>query len=350
MKKISVALALFLVLGLSSCQARYTKYTKDFFGAFDTSITVSAYTTSERDFEDFFDKVQSRFLELHRLYDIYNSYDGIVNVKTINDSAGVSPVKVGEEILDLLEFSIKYNSLTDGKFNIAFGSVLKIWHDYREAASPERTDNAVPTQEELREADKYTSIDSLVLDKAAGTAYISDPNASLDVGSVAKGYAVELVCDEMTAQGYTSFAISAGGNVKAVGQPISKERDRWYISIQKPRTFVSPDPGEDILCTLAIKDLCVVTSGGYQRYFVSGDRTYHHLIDPDTLFPSEYYKSVSIIAEDSGLCDILSTAVFMMPYEQALAFFDGLDGVEAVFVLPDDTVEYSTGMNALLKK
>jgi thiamine biosynthesis lipoprotein len=180
------------------------------------------------------------------------------------------------------------------------------------------------------------------------TAYLSDPDSSIDLGAVAKGYTTELVCDELESEGFKSFAISAGGNVKVVGKPLAKDRDTWIIGIQNPVSTTSAGTTDDLIDKVAVVDVCVVTSGWYQRYFKVDGKIYHHIIDPVTLYPQNYYKSVTIVHEDSGICDLLSTALMLIPYEEGLAFIKTIPGADAYWVLDDGTIKTTAGMDAIL--
>lgn len=326
----------------------YTAYSKQFMGTFDTVITVIGHLKTEAEFTELSAYAEKRFNELHKLYDIYHNYDGFINAKTINDNAGIAPVVIGKEIMDLLKLSVAWHEKSGGKVNIAMGSVLSIWHHYRTIADPLSEDNALPTDTELQQAALHTSISNLVLDEANMTAYLSDPKSSIDLGAVAKGYTTELVCDELEAKGFVSFAISAGGNVKVVGKPLAKDRDTWLIGIQNPVASQIPGAGEDLIDKVAVVDTCVVTSGWYQRYFKSGGKIYHHIIDPVTLYPQNYYKAVTIVCEDSGIADLLSTALMLMSYEDGLAFIKTVPGADAYWILNDGTVKTTTGMDAIL--
>ena len=127
------------------------RYSTIFYDAFDTVTQVIAYCNSEEEFTRQMDALHADLLEYHQLYDIYNDYDGVTNIKTINDNAGTAPVQVDDKILGMLELARQMYNTTDGKLNIAMGSVLRIWHDYREAAGQAETDadNKLPSQEEL---------------------------------------------------------------------------------------------------------------------------------------------------------------------------------------------------------
>ncbi|MHB1452780.1 MAG: FAD:protein FMN transferase [Saccharofermentanales bacterium] len=334
--------------GVSSSTGEYTAYSRQFLGTFDTVVTVIGHLKTEEEFTELSDYAEKRFNELHKIYDIYNNYAGIVNARTINDNAGIAPVVISKDLMDLLQISLEWNIKTSGKVNIAMGSVLTIWHHYRTIADPMSEDNALPTAAELQQASLHTSISSLVLDPVNMTAYLTDPDSSIDLGAVAKGYTTELVCDELAAKGFVSFAISAGGNVKVVGKPLAKDRDTWIIGIQNPVSTTSPGAAEDLIDKVAVVDTCVVTSGWYQRYFRSGGKIYHHIIDPVTLYPQNYYKAVTIVCEDSGTADLLSTVLMLMSYEDGLAFIKTVPGADAYWILDDGTIKTTPGMDTLL--
>lgn len=358
MKRLTAGLmALFLLLLIfTGCSPKekpeekveYSKYGDSFFDTFDTMTQVVGYTKSEQEFRTYFDKIHARFLQLHKLYDIYNNYEGMNNIKTINDNAGIKPVKVDKEIIDLILFAKDWYKRTGGKTNIAMGSVLSIWHEYREAGIDDPENAKLPPMEELREALKHTDISKVIVDTKNSTVYLEDERMSLDVGAIAKGFATEIVAREIMADGFTSGLISAGGNVRALGKPLDGVRERWGIGIQNPDKSIINEE-QNLLDTIFLNNASVVSSGDYQRFYVVNGKPYHHLIDPDTLMPGNYYRAVTIVTEDAGIADFLSTTAFLMPYEQSRALVESLEGVEAVWVMPDGKVEATEGMKRMMK-
>lgn len=344
--------ALFLTLSFSGCQGtsknQYAKYSNSFFDTFDTLTTVVAYTKSEEEFNSYMEKIHTRFEKLHKLYDIYNDYEGVNNVKTINDNAGIKPVKVDKDIIDLIVFSKDWYNRTGGRTNIAMGSVLKIWHDYREEGRDEPENAKLPPMEDLKEALKYTDINKVIVDIENSTVYLSDKKMSLDIGAVAKGFATEIVAKEIMAEGLTSGIISSGGNVRALGKPLDGIRERWGVGIQNPDKSIISDE-EKNLETIFLNNASVVSSGDYQRYYIVDDKIIHHLIDPKTLMPGEYYRAVTVVTEDSGVADFLSTTVYLMPYEESRALVESIEGVEALWVMHDGKVEATEGMKNIMK-
>lgn len=316
MKKIRNGLLLLLgLVFMTSCTGKENleAHKKTFYGTFDTKILYLSYTESEDRFDEEFDFVEEEFNKLHKLYDRYNAYEGVNNLKTINDMAGKEAVKVDDDLFDVIKFSLDNFDKTDGKVNIAMGSVLRLWHDVRsQNEGVEEKDMILPKEEELLEAAKHMDIKKVVLDEKEKTVYLEDEKMSLDLGAVAKGYAAELVAQRLEEKGVKHASINAGGNVRTIGNP-GDGRKNWGIAIEHPLM----GEADDFLDVLFIGQTSVVTSGDYQRYFTKDGIKYHHIVDPVSLRPEIIYSSVSIVTKDSGLADYLSTALFLSSKEEA---------------------------------
>ena len=309
-----------------------TRYTASFLDVFDTRTEIVGYGTSEQEFTEQVKLLKDKLTYYHNLYDIYHNYEGINNIKTINDNAGIAPVLVDEEMIALLQYSKDIYEYTAGQVNIALGSVLTIWHDYRE--------------EGINDPDKakLPNLEQLVLDEEASTVYLADSEMSLDVGSIGKGYAVQRVAEYAKELGIESILLSVGGNVCAIGEKM--DASRWTLGIQNPDL----NSEEEYIRKVQVQDESVVTSGNYQRYYMVDGVRYSHIVDPDTLMPANYFASVSIIAADSGAADALSTAVYNMPFEEGLAYVDNLEGVEAMWIFEDGSIKYSADFEEYVVK
>lgn len=307
---------------------------------FDTVTSITIYADDEEQFDEWEQLVHSELERYHQLYDIYHSYEGVNNIKVINDHAGMSPVEVPEDILDLLEFSLKEYDLTGGGVHVGMGSVLSIWHDYREMALGESKFPMVPSMTELESAAKHMDIHDIHLDRQAGTVYLEDPGMRLDVGAVAKGYTAQRLADTLREAGVTNALLSLGGNVVTIGS--RGDGKPWRVGIQ------NPDPGAEnpYVQVVDLTDMCLVTSGTYQRFYEVGGTRYHHIINPELLMPWNEYQSVTILSPDSGEADALSTAVFNMKPEEGLALIESLDKTEALWILPDGSRMESSGFQA----
>lgn len=319
-----VSLLLALVL-LAGCVPQARKYGETWLDVFDTVTTLSGYETGEASFRQVSQNVHDTLMEYHRLFDIYNDYDGITNLKTVNDHAGIAPVTVDERILAFLKECREYDALTAGKVNAAMGSVLSLWHDRREAGLQHPEDAALPDPSALQEAAKYCSWDTVILDEEKSTVYLSDPAQKLDVGAIAKGWAAEQV-RALLPEGYL---LSLGGNIVAMGS--KPDGSAWKVGIQ------DPDGGDEYLQILELTGGSAVTSGDYQRYYTVNGVRYCHIIDPDTGMPGTLYRSVTVQCENAALADCLSTALFLLPQEDGQALADRC-GAQAVWVLPDGTI------------
>lgn len=310
-------------------------YTATFFDVFDTKSDISAYTLDEETFRSQVAFVKNELEDYHKLYDIYHDYEGINNIKTINDYAGVRPVKVDEKIIALFQFAKEMYEETDGEINIAMGSVLEIWHEYRTAGIENPDEAKLPTRQELEEAKFHSSMDAVVIDEKASTIYLSDPEMSIDVGSIGKGFAVQRVVETARSRGIDHMLLNIGGNVCAIGT--KPDGSEWRIGVQNPDL----ENHQEFVSKILLKDSSLVTSGDYQRYYEVDGTRYCHIIDGESLMPSNYFASVSILCKDSGRADALSTAVFNMDVEEGIAFIDNMKGVEAIWVLHDGSLRYS---------
>lgn len=346
---------LFILTGCNQEQEEVLdKYKYHFFGTFDTIVETVMYAKDQEEADKYNEYIEKRFNELHREFNKYNNYEGLNNIKTINDNAGIKPVKVSDELYSLIESSIKYYNEYDEGTDVSLGAVLDIWSNYRdinESLDPHSeytSDELLPSREELEEANKYTGIEHIELDPENKTVYINNKNTRIDVGATAKGFAVEIVGEEVRKMGMDSILISAGGNVKAVGVPKDGVRANWGIGIMDPNILFPVEGQSNIVETVFVHDMSVVTSGDYQRFFIVDGEVYHHLIDKDTLEPGHYHRAVTVIHPNSGLADFLSTAVFLMPYEEGYELINSIPEAEALWIDFEDNITTTEGMKEIM--
>jgi thiamine biosynthesis lipoprotein len=340
-----LALAAFVVPKLTvSKESSPVKYKGSYFDLFDTYSEITAYAPTEAEAEAIVAQAHTELLAYHQLYDIYNDYEGINNLKTVNDNAGVAPVAVDERILNLVAFAKDMDQQTGGRMNVAMGSVLSLWHEYREAGLNDPDNAELPPEEALAAAAGHTDIDDVIVDADAGTVYLTDPDMSLDVGAVAKGYAVEQVAQALIADGVADALLSIGGNVRAIGT--HADGTLWHVNIQNPDLTAE----DQSIATLGISDLSVVTSGSYQRYYTVDGKTYCHIIDPDTLYPAEKVWAVSVTAKDSGVGDALSTALFTLSVEDGEKLLESFPDIDALWVDLNGNITHTDDFTALTEQ
>ncbi len=334
-------LLLLCVVLLSSCTSpdvtAQKQYTATFLELFDTVTTVVGKADSEEAFQESVQPIRDEMEHYHRLFDIYESYEGINNLKTVNDMAATAPVVVDTAILELLQDCKDYYTATGGLFNPAMGAVLKLWHDAREDGINDPEHAYLPDSAALQEAALHRNPDHIILDWESSTVFLADPALKLDVGGIAKGWAVQRICEHAP----DGLLISVGGNVYATG-PKASDGTPWAVGIQ------DPNGDSNYLHILNITSGSVVTSGSYHRAYAVDGKLYHHIIHPTTLYPGELWTSVSVVCRDSGLADILSTSLFLVDQASGQLLLDRY-GAEAMWVDTAGNQYYSPGFRDLIR-
>lgn len=351
MKKRSFLSSLLLLALLLSCVSLYAcakpkteKFTEYSLDYFDTATTITGYAETREEFDEISKEILSNLEKYHKLFDIYHRYEGLENLCTVNElkDGAHRTVTVDTRIIDLLLYAKDMYTKTGGKINVAMGSVLYIWHNYRTQGMNDPAEASLPPESLLTEAAKHTDINNVIIDIEKSTVFLADPDMRLDVGAIAKGYAVEMVARALEENDITGYVLNVGGNVRTIG--VKGDGNKWVAGIENPHE----DESEPYIAYLKLSGESLVTSGSYQRYYTVGGKNYHHIIDPATNMPAERYRSVSIVCGDSGLADALSTALFCMPYEEGLALIDTLDGAEALWVFLDGSKKESSGFSSYL--
>lgn len=341
---ICLMLAMCLAL-LSACAEEPGRYSTVFFGLFDTVTTLTGYAPSQEAFDQIATEAREQLERLHQIFDQYNAYEGVANVWLLNQRAAQEPIAVSDELFAVLWLAQAWQPRLSGTVNVAMGSVLRLWHDERLRAESDPASARLPDADALEAAAVHCDIAAMVLDESAQTVFFVDPGLQLDLGAVAKGYAAEWLAEWLKPR-MPSFLLGLGGNVRA-GEPPLDGRDGWTVSIQDPAYAEDAEAWRHALALLCVSDLSVVTSGDYQRYYEVDGARLHHIISPQTLRPAGENRSVTILCRDSALADLLSTAVFILPYAQGRALVDSLPGVEAVWQTSQGEIYQTDGVAAL---
>lgn len=346
MKKLLSGLLVLLLLAsqitlFTSCKKEREKFSEYYFEYFDTVTTITGYTETQEEFQKICEEIKAELNEYHKLFNIYYRYENMNNICVINDvtDGKHNVVKVDEKIIDLLLYSKEMYTLTNGKINVAMGSVLSVWHTYRNIGLDDPSKAELPPKEKLQEAMKHTNINDVIIDEKNSTVFLSDPQMTLDVGAIAKGYAVERIAEFLINKGVTDFLLNVGGNVRTIG--VGKDNAPWKVGIENPD--VEKQEQKPHIEYLEMSDLSLVTSGCYQRFYEVAGKNYHHIIDPETLFPGEKYLSVSVLTTNSGLGDALSTSLFLMDVEEGKKIVESLENVEVMWVMPNGEQVYTDG-------
>ena len=319
---------IFLAASLLSCSQSLSRFSVTYTDVFDTVTTITAYAKSEAEFDKAAEAAHEELLRLHKLYDIYNEYDGITNLAALNRLCKDGPQKVDIDIENLIKTGLQFAEITNGKLNIASGAVLKLWKNCRDDGY------GVPDEELLSRAGEHIDYHSVTVEN--GTLASSDGDISFDVGSIAKGYATERAASVLKEHGITDFLINSGGNVVTGGK---KPDGDWVVGIQ------DPDDSAGIYKKIKVSGKAVVTSGDYQRYYEYNGERYSHIIDMDTLYPARLYRSVTVVCDSSTDADALSTALFCMSMQDGMALLKQFDA-EALWILSDGECEMTEGFSS----
>ena len=307
-------------------EAEYSLFTAAFFDIFDTVIFLRLFSNSQDEFDTKSEAIYNELKRLHMLFDIFNEYEGISNIATINRLAGVEPVAACEALLGLIEEGIDAHRRSGGAVNIAMGPVLRLWHDFLtgSASSP-------PNMEALEAAKLLSYINDVVIYN--NQVFLARVGMSLDVGALAKGVALERAVAVAEDLGVISGIISIGGDMALIGRPLDG-RASWTIGIE--------DPEGGIFGTKRLDSTSVASSGNYQRFVMYGENRYHHIIDPFTLLPAGQFSSLTIVHPSPMVAEFLSTAAFVMPFDGGIRLVTDL-GAEALWILPDGSHRQTDG-------
>lgn len=307
MKRRMLCLLVCLCLGLCGCrgQESWGKYTVCWLELFDTQIQLTAYAQSQAQFDQAAQEVHALLERLDAVFDAYEPHEGVQGVWAVNQAGGEA-VRAESELLELLAQAQEWTGAAQGRVNLVMGSVLSLWHEARETG-------LLPAAEALAQAAEHMDDTLLHLDLEAGTVSLGDPQAQLDLGAVAKGWAMARAA-ELLDERLPHYLLNGGGNVVCGLAPMDG-REAWSVGVRDPYS----DNAADCVQVLELVSCAAVTSGGYQRYVEIDGVRYHHLIDPDTLYPANLHQQATIVCADSALADLLSTAAFLLPSEQAQA-------------------------------
>jgi len=301
-----------------------------------TVVTVKIYFNQYENINslEVFDEMENIISLHHKLSDKYNTYDGFVNINTINNNPS-STIVITKELFDLIDFTLEHQKDVSNSFNASLGPVIEIWHDYRENCLTNQICE-VPTMADLENASNYTNPKDVILDYENYTITMKE-NMSLDLGGVSKGYISKKLVEYLNTLPLDGYLINNGeSNISIGGTHPTRENGLFLLAITDP-TFALP-----YYATIYLSDGDqLITSGDYQQYYLVDDVLYHHIINNVTLMPERYFRSVSIIYNDPALGDLYSTAIFTMTIKDGQDFVNSIIGLEAIWYGMDGTIYYS---------
>lgn len=290
-----------------------------------TRITVELFHTDPAVATQGIDAVMQ---EMHRIDATMSPYIESSELARINKNAHQNPVRSSDELYHLIQRSIEFSELTEGAFDITFASVGFLY-DYRHAKRP--------TEAQLQAATALINYHNLVMNDEARTIRFSRPGVRIDLGGIAKGYAVDRGIQLLQARGIRNALVTAGGDSRMIGDRWGRP---WTIGVRDPRNK------DEVVALIPLEDVAVSTSGDYERYFDEQGIRYHHIIDPKSGDSARELRSVTIIGPDATTTDALSTSVFVLGLEHGMKLVNKLPGIDAILVDSDGRLHYSAGLQA----
>lgn len=310
-------LSLFLLSGCSKDQTNQTLTYTD--SLFDTVISVQIYGSDDESLIEHCKEICTKY------DDMFSNTKDDSEISKINNAKGQA-VEVSDDTISLLKTAIHYGDISGGAFDVTISPVSSLW-DFQ-AEDPE-----IPDATDIQSALTHVNYKNIQIN--GNQVSLTDPEAAIDLGGIAKGYIADQLKDYLESQGIEHAMINLGGNVLAIGK--KPDGSDYNIGIQKPF-----DTTGDPITSAKIADQSVVTSGDYQRYFKKNGKIYHHILNPSTGYPYDNgLSSVTIITDSSVNADALSTTCFALGLDDGMKLVNNTDHVEAVFITSDDKLHYS---------
>lgn len=268
--------------------------------------------------------------ETIRIENLISSWKVNSQTSKINKNAGIQPVKVDEELLQLIKRSKRISELTNGFFDISFASVDKIWYFNKPM-------NRLPDSAEVKKSVAKINYKNIVINEAKSTVFLTEKGMKIGFGSIGKGYVAEKVKKTLQKLGVTAGLVNAAGDLTTWGNnPVTQ---KWRINIADPNNVLAK-AGK-----FNLHNNSVVTSGNYAKFIEFNGKRYSHIINPKTGWPVSGLKSVTIFCKNTELADALATAVFVVGKKEGLALINQLNGIEGLLITNDNKLHPSKNLN-----
>lgn len=297
----------------------------------DTYVTVTVVAHSKDEAEK---AVQDAFSAIERFGDLINFFSRKSELSQINRNAGIAPVKVSAQTLDVIEQSLYVARESGGAFDPTIGPEIQMW-DFHKKIKP--SDSAI------REKLPLVNYRNVVVDNKDSTVFLRKKGMMLDLGGIAKGYGADLAVGVLKQDGIRAGIVAVAGDIRTFG--LKPDGSSWNVGIENPR---QKDASDEIMATIRLSNEAISTSGDYQRYFILNGRRYHHLLNPKTGHPAMFCRSVSVITNKGVFTDSFATAVFILGPERGMNLLQKL-GMNGVIVDADGKMHISPGLKGKLK-
>ena len=279
--------------------------------------------------------VRSAWAEIERIEAIISSWRRDSETSKINAAAGLEPVKVSDELYQLIRRSLKVSEISEGAFDISFAGAGRLW-DFN-ARQP-----AIPAKKDLEASLVTVGWEHIQLDSKGPSVFLPKGGMRIGFGGIGKGYAANRAVAVLKSFGVTGGVVSAGGDLRSFGR--REDGELWSVGIANPRG------DQKVFAHIPITNGAVVTSGDYERFFVIEGQRYAHILDPRTGWPVDHLISVTVLGPDAELADALATASFVMGPEKGLALLEKIKDFEGIMITSDRDLLWTSGLDEALHK
>ncbi len=299
-----------------------------------TVINITAKGDSYNETKDAIDKAFDEIARLESILSKYKENSGIYNINNSKDKA--KPIKIHDEAFGIIKRSIEFSKLSDGAFDITCVPLLELWGF---AGTPVLK---TPDKNGIRKVLKNVGFENIILDEDKKTVSLSSNRMKIDLGGIAKGYAVDRAIAVLKDNGIKNAIVDAGGDIYCLG---SKSKNlSWNVGIQHPRDK------NKLISRISLKDKAVATSGDYERFFVIEGKKYSHIVNPKTGYPvEEVPMSVTVVADDCTIADALATAVFVLGPRDGIRLLNGMPNVSGIVISKSGKEGYTVDLTENLK-
>jgi thiamine biosynthesis lipoprotein len=310
----------FCLLILSGCTKKEKMY-KESRILMDTFCSITIVASSRAEAKE---AIEAGFTEIKKLETLLNYFSPDSEISAVNRSAGIVPVRVSRETLEIVQKAVAVSNTSGGAFDTSIAPVISLWKFSKSTA-----EQSIPSENEIEGALKLVDFTKIKINESRSEIFLEDKGMELDLGGIAKGYAADKAADVIKARGIKSALVAIAGDIRGFG--LNSSRNAWKVGIQNPRPESdSEKPWEDIIASLGLENSAISTSGDYQRFFMNNGTRYHHILDSKTGFSAvSGLISSSVIAPEGYYADGLSTAVFVLGIDEGIKLLEskGFGGV-----------------------
>jgi thiamine biosynthesis lipoprotein len=285
---------------------------------FDLGVVANSQKEAEQ-------AIEKAIGEIKRIENLVTTFRGGSQTNLINQNAGIKPVEVDEEVYALIERAQRISGLTQGAFDLTYGSLDKSLWNFDQKMTQ------LPSAEQALKAVGLIDYRNIVLEK--GTVFLREKGMRIGFGGIGKGYAADRAKKVLQDEGYENGVVNASGDMNAWG--VREDGKPWKVGIS------NPDSPQDIIAEFDLKNAAVATSGNYEKFVIIDGVKYSHTIHPKTGFPIRGIKSVTVFAPFAELADALTTPIAVMGVEVGLDLINQIAGV-ACLIISDENVMYSS--------